>query len=376
MYAYRRLSLFSFSIIGAAALFASACSSSSPETDAEFQAALVSGMRSSFVNDLSSLVTSSQALQQAAPSNLAGWTDAAVAAMETPWIASRTAYEHIEGATAPIYPDIDYSIDSRYDDFMAALAPTGDSYLFDDMGVTGMHAVERILYVKVTPPSVVTYEATLPGYVAAAWPATDQEAGDFKSKLVQKQIADAQTLESNWEAATNYDLGAAFQGLVSLMNEQQEKVDKASTDQEESRYSQRTMADIRANLEGTEKIYALFQPWIRSKKAASAGSADAGSADAGAADAGAPLDGTQIDANIEQGFAKLQTLYGAVSGDAIPQPPATWSSENPTATDLQTPFGVLYSGVHAAVDPNSPSSIVSQMNDAATLLGFPQFVAE
>jgi iron uptake system component EfeO len=358
----------------AAALLAAACSSSSPKTDAEFQSALVSSMRSSFVDDLSSLVTSSQALQAAAPANLAGWTDTTVAAMETPWIAARTAYEHIEGATAPIYPDIDASIDSRYDDFLAAL-PNGDSYLFDDQGVTGMHAVERILYVKVTPPSVVTYEATLPGYVAAAWPATDQEASDFKNKLVAKQIADAQLLHDQWEAATNYDLGAAFQGLVSLMNEQQEKVDKASTDQEESRYSQRTMADIRANLAGTEKIYALFQPWIRSKKAAGgdAGAADAG---AGSADAGAALDGTRIDANVQQGFATLQTLYGMVSGDAIPQPPATWSSENPTTTDRQTPFGVLYLGVHAAVDPNSPSSVVSQMNDAAILLGFPQFTAE
>jgi iron uptake system component EfeO len=366
----------SLSTVGAAAVLAAACSSSSsaPKTDAEFQAALVTGMRTSFVDDLSSLVTQSQALQAAAPATLAGWTDTTVAAMETPWIAARTAYEHIEGATAPIYPDIDASIDSRYDDFLAAL-PDGDSYLFDDLGVTGMHAVERILYVEVTPPSVVTYETMLPGYLAAAWPATDQEASDFKNKLVQKQIADAQLLHDQWEAATNYDLGAAFQGLVSLMNEQQEKVDKASTDQEESRYSQRTMADIRANLAGTEKIYALFQPWIRSKKAASgdAGAADAG---AGAADAGPALDGTRIDANIQQGFATLQTLYGMVSGDAIPQPPATWSSENPTTTDRQTPFGVLYLGVHAAVDPNSPSSVVSQMNDAAVLLGFPQFTAE
>jgi iron uptake system component EfeO len=287
--------------------------------------------------------------------------------MQTAWIASRTAYEHIEGATAPIYPDIDYSIDSRYDDFMAALGAAGDAYLFDDVGVTGMHAVERILYVEVTPPRVVTYEATLPGYVAAAWPATDQEASDFKSRLVEKQIADARSLHDKWEAATNYDLGAAFQGLVSLMNEQREKVDKASTNQEESRYAQRTMDDIRANLAGTEKVYALFQPWIRSKIRAGA---DAGTSDAG------PLDGTAIDASIEQGFATLQALYDGVNGDAIPQPPADWSSENPTAADLGTPFGVLYAGVLAAVDPTRPGSIVSQMNDAAVLLGFPQFTEE
>jgi iron uptake system component EfeO len=362
-----------------AALLAACSSTSSPRTDVAFQAQVVSGMRSSFVDDLSSLVSSSQALQAAAPANLAGWTDAAVAGMQIPWIASRTAYEHIEGATAPIYPDIDHSIDSRYDDFLAALGAAGDPYLFDDTGVTGMHAVERILYVKVTPARVVTYEATLPGYVAAAWPATDQEASDFKNRLVPKQIADAQSLHDRWEAATNYDLGAAFQGLVSLMNEQREKIDKASTNQEESRYSQRTMADIRANLAGTEKVYALFQPWIRSKSAAGSdaggsddGALDAGALDAGALDAGA-LDGTAIDGNIERGFAALQALYDGVSGDAIPQPPADWSSENPTPADLGTPFGVLYAGVLAAVDPTRPGSIVGQMNAAAVLLGFPQF---
>jgi iron uptake system component EfeO len=360
----------SWLVLGAALLAAcssSSSSSSSSRTDVAYQAQVVSGMRSSFVDDLSSLVSSSQALQAAAPATLAGWTDAAVARMQTAWIASRTAYEHIEGATAPIYPDIDYSIDSRYDDFMAALGAAGDSYLFDDMGVTGMHAVERILYVEVTPPRVVTYEATLPGYVAAAWPATDQEASDFKSRLVEKQIADAQSLHAKWEAATNYDLGAAFQGLVSLMNEQREKVDKASTNQEESRYAQRTMDDIRANLAGTEKVYALFQPWIRSKSGAGA--------DAGASDGG-PLDGTAIDASIEQGFATLQALYDGVSGDAIPQPPADWSSENPTAADLGMPFGVLCAGVLAAIDPTRPGSIVSQMNDAAVLLGFPQFTEQ
>ena len=44
------------------------------------------------------------------------------------------------------------------------------------------------------------------------------------------------------------------------MNEQREKVVKASTaTEEESRYAQRTMADIRDNLAGTKNAYALFQ---------------------------------------------------------------------------------------------------------------------
>jgi iron uptake system component EfeO len=352
------------------AVFGPGCSSSSksPVNDSEYTAAVVTGMRTSLITDLSNLVSYSQMLQSAAPTPAdRGWDAtldaAAITAMKTAWVGCREAYEHIEGATAPIFPDIDATIDSRYDDFLAAL-PQGDSYLFDDMGVTGMHAIERILYSNVEPARVVTYESTLTGYVAAAFPATATEAADFKNKLVAKQIADAQALHDNWEAAKTYDLGAAFQGLVSLMNEQQEKVDKASTNQEESRYSQTTMTDIRNNLVGTERVYALFQPWIQSKPAA------------GPDGGGSAANGTELDATIEAGFATAQALYDGIQGDAIPEPPDTWSSVNPTPTDQQTPFGMLYEGVHAAVDPNQPGSVVAQMNDAAVLLGFPQFVAE
>ncbi len=353
-----------------AALFGAACSSSSSTSpDTQYQAAVVSGMRTSFITDLGNLVSYSQMLQAAAPTPAdRGWDatlDAtAITNMKAAWVGCRAAYEHIEGATAPIFPDIDATIDSRYDDFLAAL-PNGDSYLFDDMGVTGMHAVERILYSDVTPARVVTFEATLSGDVASAFPATAQEANDFKTLLVQKQITDAQALQTGWVNAKSYDLGAAFQGLVSLMNEQQEKVDKASTDEEESRYSQTTMTDIRDNLIGTERVYGLFQPWIQSKPAPSL---DAGT--------GVSQDGKTIDAAIEAGFAQLQALYDTVQGDAVPQPPATWSSVNPTTADLATPFGMLYEGVHQAVDPNQPGSIVAEMNAAAVLLGFPQFVAE
>jgi iron uptake system component EfeO len=361
-----------------AALWGAACSSSSTPVsgDSAFQAAVVSGMRTSFITDLGNLVSFSKMLQAAAPTPAdRGWDatlDAtAITNMKTAWTGCRAAYEHIEGATAPIFPDIDATIDSRYDDFLAAL-PDGDNYLFDDVGVTGMHAVERILYSNVTPARVVAYEATLTGYVASAFPGTAQEASDFKTKPVGKQITDAQALQTGWENAKTYDLGAAFQGLVSLMNEQQEKVDKASSNQEESRYSQTTMLDIRNNLAGTERVYALFQPWIQSKAAATPDGGDAGQA----SDAGTPQDGKAIDAAIEAGFATLQALYDSVEGDAIPQPPDTWSSVNPTDTDKATPFGMLYEGVHQAVDPNQPGSVVAEMNAAAVLLGFPQFVAE
>ena len=51
------------------------------------------------------------------------------------------------------------------------------------MGVTGMHAVERILYCDVTPARVVAFERRCPATWPRRFPATAQEASDFKTKL-------------------------------------------------------------------------------------------------------------------------------------------------------------------------------------------------
>ena len=50
-----------------------------------------------------------------------------------------------------------------------------------------------------------------------------------------------------------------------LDNEEQlEKVNLASSAEEESRYSQHTLGDMRANLDGARRTYDLFAPWLRS----------------------------------------------------------------------------------------------------------------
>jgi iron uptake system component EfeO len=313
------------------------------------------------------LVTLNQAavkLQAAAPSPTGrGWdatADAtAIAAMKAAWIEARTTYEHVEGAIAPIFPDADIAIDERYDGFLATLGTAGDADLFDGKGVTGMHGIERILYADVIPARVVTFEATLPGYVPAAFPATEAEAAELKNGLAAQLVTDTKALLDGWSALTNLDVSGAFQGLIGLMNEQQEKVNNAASGEEESRYSQRTMADLRANLDGTKMIYGLFRGWLQSRPAA----------------AGLPA-GTSVDGTIMAGFGALGTTYGAVTGDAIPAPPATWSAEAPSAGDLQTPFGALYEAVHHAVDPTMAGSVVQNMNQGATLLGIPGFEAQ
>jgi len=334
---------------------AAACGSSDADPKVEVAAAMQKTMQA----DLTTLHASSQELCAAAPQAAGRGWDATLdatnlAAMKAAWIKARTAYEHVEGATAPVFSDLDASIDERYDGFLADEGP--DTDLFDDQGVTGLHAIERILYVDVTPAAVVAFEKSLPGYVAARFPATEQEASSFKNKLCARLVTDTASLLTQWTPKL-IDVSGAFTGLIGLAKEQQEKVNKAATGEEESRYSQRTMADLRANLEGTRTIYGLFRNWLRSKTATT------------------PT-GAQVDEAIEAGFTQLAGVYASVSGDAIPQPPATWSAETPSSADLATPFGTLYEAVRHAVDPKEPTSIVAQMNQGANLLGVPVSVEE
>lgn len=327
--------------------------STPPPSDDEQRQRAVQGMHDALLEDVTTLAKAAEEIQAAAPTPAdRGWDAtldaAAIGSMRATWIRARTAYEHVEGALAPLFPDIDYAIDARYDDFMGNLAASGgDAYLFDGTGVTGMHAVERILFADTIPARVVEFEKTLPGYVAATMPRTPQEAADFKAKLCARLVADTKTLLDQWTPA-KIDVAIAYEGLVSLVKEQLEKVQKAATSEEESRYSQRTMTDLRDNLAGSRKAYAIFQPWILTK-------GEGGKSD---------------DARILAGFAALDAAYAAVSGEAIPAPPATWSAEQPTAEDLATPFGKLYAAVHTAVDPANQDSVVVHLVDAGKLLGF------
>ena len=357
------------------AILVTACSSSgggataaapppSSKTDGEYKADVTAGIQSVIGAQLDALGKAVVDLQQAAPTPTGrGWDEArdaaAMTAMRDAWRRARVAYEHIEGAVAPIFPDIDAAIDARYDDFMATLATAGgDSYLFDDQGVTGMHAVERVLFSKTTPKAVVDFEKVLPGYRVAAYPATEQEAADFKNRLCARLVKDSRTLADQWRPA-KIDLATAFAGLIALMNEQREKVNKAATGEEESRYAQITLADIQGNLEGTIVVYDVFAPWIVSKH-------DLDEAKVGPA----------RDREIRAGIEALKVAYAVTPGDAIPAPPATWSAQAPSASDLQTPFGQLYASVKLQVDPNRAGSVVHEMNVAADALGFQRFKAQ
>jgi len=328
------------------AVLVAACgaSDSAPET------AVVAGVHDAAAGDLDDLVQAATDLQAAAPADH-GWDarDApSITAMREAWKRARIAYAHVEAATAPNFPEANHAMNARYDDYLAALGPAGDADAFDRTGATGMHSIERILYADVISPQAVAFESTLPGYRPARWPANEREAIEFKLGLCQQLIDDASQLRDQWSTAA-IDVGAVFHALIGLMNEQREAVNLAAAGDQDSRYAQLTLFDLRNHLDGTKQIYAPFRAWIVSANS------DAGR-------------------DIELGFQKLDAVYRAQPGDALPAVPDTWSSDRPSAADLQTPFGKLWRGVHACVDPQAPGSIVVEMNDVAVVLGFPEFL--
>lgn len=295
------------------------------------------------------LADAAVALQNAAPTADAdGWSRsadaAAVAAMETEWKKARVAYERVEGAIAVLFPDLDAATDERYDGFIEAGA---DDNVFDGSGVTGIHGIERIVWSDRIPAHVLAFEEALPNFSPASFPTTQQQAADFRDGLVGQLVIDTAKMRDDF-APLALDASAAFRGVIGSLEEQREKVALASTGEDESRYAQHTLADMRANLLGGLTTWAHF----------SASVAEAGGAD--------------VVTQVEAGFARVQAAYDALDGDAIPAVPATWNEETPSADDLATPYGRLFTLLSTEADADNADSLVSAMNAAADLLGIPQ----
>src|SRR6478609_431091 len=191
------------------------------------QARVERGMKAWLALELQHFRDAAAELQRAAPTpHGRGWSavaDAdAISRMKAAWGRARQAYELVEGAVAPMFPDSDTATDARYDDFMAALGASGDAEPFDDRGVVGVHAIERVLWADSVPREAVEFESRLPGYRPAAFPATEADARDFKDKLAAKMVADIAQLERQL-SPLELDIAFAFRGLIDLTNEQMEK---------------------------------------------------------------------------------------------------------------------------------------------------------
>lgn len=339
------------SALAAAAL--AACAGDEPVTDATHRQQVLLAVKQHVATDLAEFVSASRALQAAAPvPDADGWSAsrdaAAVTAMRAHWLRARRAYERVEGAIAVLFPDLDVSTDQRYDAFLADEIPTHrDDDLFDGEGVTGMHAIERILWADAHPPRVVTFEMGISGYVPAAFPSDMAQAARFRDGLVARLVRDAAQMQQEF-APLALDTPAAFRGVIGSVQEQVEKVERAATAEEESRYAQVTLLDMRANLEGARRTWQAFRAWVLFRN-------------------GAALAG-RIDAR----FAALQQAYDAIQGDALPAVPMGWNPDSPSAEHRATPYGRLRTTLAEESDPTRAGSLAAEMNAAADLLSIPR----
>lgn len=310
-----------------------ACTGADPEQQ------VILDVKATVAAELSQLGRAAEALQQAAPD--AAWVGGAeLEPSKDAWRDARVAYEHVEGAIAVLFPELDASTDERYDGFLADSGPDDD--LFDGDGVTGVHAIERILWADAHPAEVVTFESALPGYTPAAFPATDAEAAAYRDGLVQRLVDDVAAMNDGFSPLA-LDAAAAYEGVVGSMAEQVEKVALAATGEDESRYARYTVADMRANLDGGLQLYEAFSPWVSDTDPA-------------------------VDAEVRDGFARMSAALDAVPGDAMPEVPPTWDPDAPSDADLATAYGQLWAAVERESDPDAAGSLVERMVAAAGVI--------
>jgi iron uptake system component EfeO len=343
-------------LVTLALCIASMSCSSKPltRTDAEYEEEIVASMHQLLLVEVKGLHQSAVDLQAALPTTVGrGWDASdqdqdAINGAKASWMRMRFAWERAEGTFAALFPDIDGALDSRYEDMLPESGEPPDTNPFDGEGVIGMHAVERILYAAEVPAAVVMRESVLTGYQAAAWPSTAAQAADMKSGLCERLVKDTQRLVDGWEPQA-IELSDVFKGLTGLVDAQQEKVSLAADHEEESRYAQSTMADLRSNLAGTRAIYNLFIPWLATKSY-----------------------GTALDHDAQLAFDRLQQTYDSIQGDALPEPPATWNSAQPSVEDQRSVFGKLFVAVVQEGDANRPGSCLHAMNQVSKALNLPQ----
>ncbi|MEM9069529.1 MAG: EfeM/EfeO family lipoprotein [Myxococcota bacterium] len=297
--------------------------------------------------NLTELVRAVRTLCDAAPApDEDGWSmdaDAdAVTGMRDAWRDARAAYERIEGAIAILFPGLDRTLDGRYEHHIAL---RGDPDLFDDQGFTGMHAVERILWSNEITPEVARFEEALSGYVEARTPATAAEATSFREGLCGRLVRDAETMQRQFGPLA-LDPQTAWRGIQGSLEEQAEKVALAATGQDESRYAQQTLADMRANLVGGRAVLNAYAPVLAAHPEAQA-----------------------LRPQIDEGFESLGSAYG--EGVAIPGVPEGFDPDEPSEAHIATPYGSLFRRVAGAVDPRADGSLAYHVRRAGDAMGIP-----
>jgi iron uptake system component EfeO len=318
-------------------------------SDAANDATAAAGAKALLVGHAKDLHNAVVSLCATAPMPLVGgWSDEsyldAVSSMRVEWTFAHQAYQGLEGAVSLLFPALAASLDGRYEQ---ALAAGPDEDLFDGKGFVGLHAVERILWADAPPP---TAETALAGYKPASFPTASDQPQEFRYDLCARLVMDVETLQQQLGAL---DLGSpnGYDAALRLVERQVTKMVEAGDGFDESRYSNTTLADMRADVAAAQATHEVFHPWLATK-----------------------IEGPVVDGVVLAGFAQLEAAYALLPGDGMPAlpgpcPPACWSAVDPSPSAADSHFGKLFTATSAASDPTQPSSLAGAMAAAAGAMG-------
>ena len=219
--------------------------------------------------------------------------------------------------------------DARYDDFLTALAGTATRISSMIEAITGMHA-DRAHPLRADASRRASSTSSRPFRVRRGRVSGDRgiRRPSSSTKLVPAPHRRRDHAEGEWQPAV-IDIGVAFQGLVSLMNEQKEKVNNAATGQEESRYAQMTLFDLpRTTSPAPAPSTASSSPGSSPRRAPPPRRT-----------ARPPTPGSY------PGFQTLHALYDSDPGDASPTPAEGLELGDAFHGGSGDPLGVLWSSV-------------------------------
>jgi iron uptake system component EfeO len=275
------------------------------------------------------LTAAADTLLASTPSTPFSSDDASLTAMRNAWLETRARYCNVEAAIDMLAPS------TLADTYEQDIHDARDENPFDNVGFSGLHGIERILWANLTLDATKAYEEQLFGYSNARFPEIEQEADDLRNKMIAE--ANARIVEATALIAQSV-VNLTFAGTFThrSITAQFTKVDTPQKGADASRYSRSTLADMRSNLAGARAIYTTFASRLPSDTAAA----------------------------IEARFAAIDTQYASIAGDALPDRPEDFDSSHPS----NDAYGQLYALLAHEVDSSDPSSLVSLIDAAVSAL--------
>lgn len=302
------------------------------------EAEAVAQLRVTTKIQLDRVTTNAAMLLTLAPTEAWSTSDASrLEAMRASYIVLRDAYVQSEGLFAVLAPNLGPSIDRLYEQ---AIGDVRDEAPFDAQGFAGLHAIERILWAEMQRMSVEAAEEAILGYSRPEFPKSKDDADAFR----QKMLTDAQTQLAQAIAAiigATIDFTTGMKVVRVTAERQLAKVTVEAPGKDVSRYSDRTLADLRSNFAGARAIYGSLLAHLRTLPG-----------------------GRALDDAIAARFTAIDARYAALPGDALPEMPATWTATN---ADDGSEFGKLYVFVRNECDANNRAGLIALLNEAEQL---------